>query len=43
VTSRRIVVDHVLFVVYDLHEDNVEAVWHAPEPVTDAPHRRDVP
>jgi catechol 2,3-dioxygenase-like lactoylglutathione lyase family enzyme len=25
--------------VYDLHRNNVEAVWHAPEPVTDAPRR----
>ncbi|HJR99163.1 MAG TPA: hypothetical protein VJ979_14815, partial [Actinomycetota bacterium] len=23
--------------VNDLHQNNVEAVWHAPEPVTDAP------
>jgi catechol 2,3-dioxygenase-like lactoylglutathione lyase family enzyme len=27
--------------VNDLHQNNVEAVWHAPEPVVDAP-RRDV-
>ena len=26
--------------VNDLHGNNVEAVWHAPEPVTDAPVRR---
>src|SRR5690242_18710901 len=25
--------------VNDLHENNVEAVWHAPQPVTDAPLR----
>jgi hypothetical protein len=25
--------------VSDLHENNVEAVWHAPEPVADAPRR----
>ena len=29
--------------VNDLHGNNVEAVWHAPEPVTDAPLRRGVP
>jgi len=29
--------------VNDLHGNNVEAVWHAPEPVTDAPHRPGVP
>ena len=29
--------------VNDLHGNNVEAVWHAPEPVTDAPIRRFVP
>lgn len=29
--------------VNDLHENNVEAVWHAPEPVTDAPRRLFVP
>lgn len=28
--------------VEDLHGNNVEAVWHAPEPVTDAPLRRSV-
>jgi hypothetical protein len=33
---------HVAF-VNDLHANNVEAVWHAPEPVTDAPHCRDAP
>ena len=26
--------------VNDLHGNNVEAVWHAPEPVTGAPVRR---
>ena len=26
--------------VSDLHQNNVEAVWHAPEPVVDAPRRR---
>jgi catechol 2,3-dioxygenase-like lactoylglutathione lyase family enzyme len=29
--------------VNDLHGNNVEAVWHAPEPVTDAPVRTFVP
>lgn len=29
--------------VNDLHGNNVEAVWHAPEPVVDAPTRSDVP
>lgn len=29
--------------VNDLHGNNVEAVWHAPEPVTDAPRRQGVP
>lgn len=29
--------------VNDLHDNNVEAVWHAPEPVRDAPIRRGVP
>jgi lactoylglutathione lyase len=29
--------------VNDLHGNNVEAVWHAPEPVTDAPTQSDVP
>ena len=29
--------------VNDLHQNNVEAVWHAPEPVVDAPHRSFVP
>ena len=29
--------------VNDLHGNNVEAVWHAPEPVADAPVRRGVP
>jgi catechol 2,3-dioxygenase-like lactoylglutathione lyase family enzyme len=29
--------------VNDLHGNNVEAVWHAPEPVADAPRRRGVP
>jgi hypothetical protein len=29
--------------VDDLHQNNVEAVWHAPEPVTDAPRRSFVP
>ena len=29
--------------VNDLHANNVEAVWHAPEPVTDAPRRPGVP
>ncbi|MGZ4130557.1 MAG: VOC family protein, partial [Actinomycetota bacterium] len=29
--------------VNDLHGNNVEAVWHAPEPVADAPIRRGVP
>ena len=29
--------------VEDLHSNNVEAVWHAPEPVTDAPRRASVP
>ena len=29
--------------VNDLHGNNVEAVWHAPEPVTDAPRRSGVP
>jgi predicted lactoylglutathione lyase len=29
--------------VNDLHQNNVEAVWHAPEPVTDAPRRHGVP
>ena len=29
--------------VEDLHGNNVEAVWHAPEPVTDAPRRAGVP
>jgi catechol 2,3-dioxygenase-like lactoylglutathione lyase family enzyme len=29
--------------VNDLHGNNVEAVWHAPEPVADAPIRRAAP
>jgi len=29
--------------VNDLHQNNVEAVWHAPDPVVDAPHRPGVP
>ena len=29
--------------VNDLHGNNVEAVWHAPEPVAGAPHREYVP
>ncbi|HEY8116542.1 MAG TPA: VOC family protein [Actinomycetota bacterium] len=29
--------------VNDLYDNNVEAVWHAPEPVTDAPLRPGVP
>ena len=29
--------------VNDLHQNNVEAVWHALEPVTDAPRRSFVP
>jgi lactoylglutathione lyase len=29
--------------VNDLHGNNVEAVWHAPEPVKDAPVREGVP
>lgn len=29
--------------VNDLHGNNVEAVWHAPEPVADAPRRPGVP
>ena len=29
--------------VNDLHGNNVEAVWHAPEPVADAPRRQGVP
>ena len=29
--------------VNDLHLNNVEAVWHAPEPVEDAPRRAGVP
>ena len=29
--------------VNDLHQNNVEAVWHAPEPVLDAPRRSFVP
>ena len=29
--------------VNDLHGNNVEAVWHAPEPVRDAPRRGGVP
>ena len=29
--------------VNDLHRNNVEAVWHAPAPVEDAPVRDDVP
>ena len=29
--------------VNDLHGNNVEAVWHAPEPVTEAPRRSGVP
>ena len=29
--------------VNDLHHNNVEAVWHAPDPVVDAPHRSGVP
>ena len=29
--------------VNDLYGNNVEAVWHAPEPVIDAPRRPDVP
>ena len=29
--------------VNDLHQNNVEAVWHSPEPVVDAPRRPGVP
>ena len=29
--------------VNDLHRNNFEAVWHAPEPVVDAPRRSGVP
>jgi catechol 2,3-dioxygenase-like lactoylglutathione lyase family enzyme len=29
--------------VNDLHGNNVEAVWHAPEPVRDAPRREQAP
>ena len=29
--------------VNDLHQNNVEAVWHAPDPVIDASHRPGVP
>jgi hypothetical protein len=29
--------------VNDLHQNNVEAVWHAPEPVVDASRRPGVP
>jgi len=29
--------------VDDLHGNNVEAVWHAPEPVKDAPTREGIP
>jgi len=29
--------------VNDLHGNNVEAVWHAPQPVVDAPRRSGVP
>ena len=29
--------------VNDLHQNNVEAVWHAPDRVIDAPHRPGVP
>ena len=29
--------------VNDVHRNNVEAVWHAPDPVVDAPHRTGVP
>ena len=29
--------------VNDLHGNNVEAIWHAPEPVVDAPRRSGVP
>jgi hypothetical protein len=29
--------------VNDLHQNKVEAVWHAPEPVVDAPRRPGVP
>jgi hypothetical protein len=29
--------------VNDFHGNNVEAVWHAPEPITDVPIRHGVP
>ena len=29
--------------VNDMYGNNVEAVWHSPEPVTDAPRRPGVP
>ena len=29
--------------VNDLHQNNIEAVWHAPDPVVDAPRRPGVP
>ena len=29
--------------VNDLHQNNVEAVWHAPDPIVDAPRRSFVP
>lgn len=31
------------FVVNNLHQNNVEALWHAPAPVVDAPRRPGVP
>jgi len=35
--------DYYAAFVNDLHQNNVEAVWHAPDPVIDAPHRPGVP
>jgi hypothetical protein len=40
-SERRIIVDHVY--VNDLHGNNVEAVWHAPEAVRGAPIHRGLP
>jgi hypothetical protein len=34
---------HYAAFVNDLHHNKVEAVWHAPEPVVDAPRRPGVP
>jgi len=40
--GEKVAADYAAF-VNDLHQNNVEAGWHAPDPVIDAPHRPGVP